>query len=67
MLELGLSNIKAVVEIYGNDWLWPVIQYRLSIDLPTLDMILSVFSDGRMHWTNCENYLNNVTESNMTI
>lgn len=57
ILQSGFKRItKAalVVEIDENDWLLPVIQCRLSIDLPTFDTIHSN---------------NNVTESslNMTI
>lgn len=52
MLQSGFKRIiKAalLVEIDGNDWLLPVIQCRLSIDLPTFDTIHSTFSNGRMH------------------
>lgn len=57
MLQSGFKRIiKAalLVEIDGNDWLLPVIQCRLSIDLPTFDTIHSMFSNGRMHRANCE-------------
>lgn len=57
ILQSGFKRItKAalVVEIDENDWLLPVIQCRLSIDLPTFDTIHSMFFNCRMQWRNCE-------------